>query len=140
MGLGSICLSEAAELYLAVQSGVVFKLLHSSCSTELINSLLKQVLNHPKLLFNELLQVLPEKRNKPGFFFFFPLLYFIPQHFFSNVFSGGPRVLLFLVFSSLNLCGGLTMEGSLRWECGDTGIVSNNGFVLDEQIKALRVL
>lgn len=31
------------------------------------------------------------------------------------------------------------MEGSLRWECGDTGIVSNNGFVLDEQIKALRV-
>lgn len=100
MGLGSICLSEAAELYLAVQSGVVFKLLHSSCSTEQINSVLKQVLNHPKLLFNELLQVLPEKRNKPGFFF---LLYFIPQHFFSNVFSGGPRVLLFLVFSSLTL-------------------------------------
>lgn len=27
----------------------------------------------------------------------------------------------------------------LRWECGDTGIVSNNGFVLDEQIKAFRV-
>lgn len=28
----------------------------------------------------------------------------------------------------------------LRWECGDAGIVSNNRFVLGEQIKALRVL
>lgn len=105
------------------------------------SKLLKQVLNHPRLLFSELLQVLPEKRSKPGFFFSFLFCTSSLLTFFLMCFQAVLEYFYFCssVHSSSQFVWWVDHGRLLRWECGDTGIVSSNGFVLDEQIKALRV-
>lgn len=51
------------------------------------------MLNHPKLLFNELVQVLPEKSSKPIIYFFSSLSWTSFLSTFSNVFSESALVL-----------------------------------------------
>lgn len=92
------------------------------------------MLSHPKLLFNELVQVLPEKSNKP-FYFSLPSFVFHSSALCVMYFQ---RVLgYFCLWASVHSSFPFVWcidHGDCSGESGNIG-----GFISDEQMKVLRV-